>query len=89
MAIEDRTFELLENLKRIKENTFLSDAHKEQVSLKLELSNVKPKVPFVEIFDEDDYKVVTDYIILKINNPNFLFTKEEYLGTKKFLYVGV
>lgn len=89
MNIQDRTVEFLENLQAIKQNTFLTDLHKEKINFYFKLSSVKPDPPYVEILNETDYNNVVKYIISEIKNPNFIFESADYDSSKKYLFLFV
>jgi hypothetical protein len=89
MTIQDRTVDFLENLEAIKARTFLTDAYKETLNFNLKLSSVKPPLPFIEVTDETDYKNIIKHIVSEINNPNFIFSTDDYQHNKKYLYLGM
>ena len=89
MDIEEKAFNLLENLKAIKQCTLLTDAHKEVLNFRMELTSVKPEVPYAEIENENDYKATTFYIRQEIKAKNFFFKYDTYCPTKKYLIISM
>lgn len=89
MTIKNKTIEFIEYLNRIKFNTFLSDAHKEQIKFNLKLTGVKPNFIHIEIIDEKEYENVVKHIISQIDNSNFLFVIDVFDLNKKYLYLNI
>ena len=65
MDIEEKAFNLLENLKSIKFSASLTDAHKEFFNFRWELRTVKPEVPYAEIENEENWNSIANTAICK------------------------
>ncbi len=87
MDYKDRATSILENLKNIEENTFLTDAHKEKINFIFKLTSTHPDTPYVKVNDEEDYELIIKYIITEISNSNFIFHKEGFHDKNRYLFL--